>query len=479
MMSSHNNEQAEEHYKCPVLVLEGDPTSKDAEPLDPDKHRIGAEARFGSIEASLPSHISPAPHYDENVSLYSNMRAPLESHQGFLKSVDRISPLPLRRESSRGPLKKRPTSPVPQVARAFIRTPVPPPRSLVHPLHVLARPPPPLLRQSSPCYSVFSHSMHAPPQFGWSAAKRQHLMSQPLLQTPGMTPASSSSTGSSQGPVLTADRAMGSNYEGSRRDATPGLDLLAEQVLVNSHENHPDSHASQDETKQLVVSAPPLRVSCLSYPKQSLISSRDRPRSRTEVSPDVVPSVHEYIDSNTRNLVHMEQARAPPLYAPPKDMVAANPLLFAKAPSTCKPCACAHSKCLKLYCECFHSGVMCDSNLCKCKDCKNNPEHNTPRGPREYAILKILAKKPNAFHTKVKRRLGNWCKCKKNRYAYARVETFRTGTVFRQMIVLTALDILFYRCDSCLKKYCECVSKRRSCSDECKCRACGNVRQKK
>ncbi|KAE8277337.1 Protein lin-54-like protein [Larimichthys crocea] len=42
-----------------------------------------------------------------------------------------------------------------------------------------------------------------------------------------------------------------------------------------------------------------------------------------------------------------------------------------------KPCHCTRSQCLKLYCECFANGVMC--NNCDCSNCHNNAEHEMKR----------------------------------------------------------------------------------------------------
>ena len=38
-----------------------------------------------------------------------------------------------------------------------------------------------------------------------------------------------------------------------------------------------------------------------------------------------------------------------------------------------KTCNCRHSKCMKLYCECFSAGQEC-SKLCRCFDCHNQKD---------------------------------------------------------------------------------------------------------
>lgn len=124
-------------------------------------------------------------------------------------------------------------------------------------------------------------------------------------------------------------------------------------------------------------------------------------------------------------------------------------------PKPQKHCSCKRSKCLKLYCECFASGICCDG--CKCVHCYNNVENEAAR---QEAVENILQRNPNAFGPKIassplrtqdngdeendspmvgKHKKG--CHCKKTR---------------------------------CLKKYCECFQAKILCSENCKCVDCKN-----
>ncbi|XP_024138135.1 spexin prohormone 2 [Oryzias melastigma] len=109
-----------------------------------------------------------------------------------------------------------------------------------------------------------------------------------------------------------------------------------------------------------------------------------------------------------------------------------------------KACHCTRSRCLKLYCDCFSSGVMCSS--CNCMNCHNNVENESQR---HEAIKLCLDRNPSAFRSKSAAR----------KFAESR-GWHSKGCSCRH--------------SGCLKKYCDCYEANIKCTSSCRCVGCCN-----
>lgn len=100
-------------------------------------------------------------------------------------------------------------------------------------------------------------------------------------------------------------------------------------------------------------------------------------------------------------------------------------------------CTCKKTSCLKMYCECFSSGLGCTAE-CGCLNCHNHSEHEELiTRAREVAKHRFKQAYYNPLDGSVKKR----CHCKKTQ---------------------------------CRKKYCECYNMGLECNDLCKCEGCEN-----
>ncbi|KAF7819801.1 protein tesmin/TSO1-like CXC 5 isoform X1 [Senna tora] len=139
----------------------------------------------------------------------------------------------------------------------------------------------------------------------------------------------------------------------------------------------------------------------------------------------------------------------------PKSRTRPNFEMKDSTPKKQKQCNCKHSKCLKLYCECFASGIYCEG--CNCVNCYNNVENDAAR--RE-AVEATLERNPNAFRPKIASSPHG-----------TRDSREETGEV---LILGKHNKGCHCKKSGCLKKYCECFQANILCSENCKCMDCKN-----
>ena len=229
-------------------------------------------------------------------------------------------------------------------------------------------------------------------------------------------------------------------------------DSVAYDILRFTHPfgNYPSASIKRDSQKP--ISSPLLRVPAkLSGDNSNSNAHRAKEATTVKVAikeegsskPKISLNLNALFSplSTTRNISF--DTKTPATFSQPKpnlkentvkDKLHANPIRFNKRSltithadifkgvrTTFQPCKCKKTKCLKLYCECFHKNVFCNPDLCRCENCLNTEAHNSyeePKGRRVLAMLNILTKRPDAFSGRGRKSNTRGCSCKKSRYVY-------------------------------------------------------------
>jgi hypothetical protein len=115
-----------------------------------------------------------------------------------------------------------------------------------------------------------------------------------------------------------------------------------------------------------------------------------------------------------------------------------------------KRCACKNSKCLKLYCDCFSVGLLCDG--CNCQSCGNTAENQTKIDEERKKVIK------------------------RNQRAFGPKFVDGAGDLVIETKDKTSKHVRGCNCSKsrCVKNYCECWQMGIECNSKCKCVNCAN-----
>ena len=120
-------------------------------------------------------------------------------------------------------------------------------------------------------------------------------------------------------------------------------------------------------------------------------------------------------------------------------------------------CTCKKTKCIKKYCECFSSGILCFN--CKCENCENKTfimDNNNRKNSNNINNINNINKKEEEIKEKKESKQIN------------ETNLDLSDNNIKKLIICTCSK------SGCNKNYCECFKAKVKCNNKCRCIKCLN-----